>query len=154
MPLTGSRAAEALVGYRGETPAPARRPRKHAPFEKPKASRNSSHSRKGKDHPSSNQLQRKGSPLFRPAAKERITHLPTSRKGKLPQSSLRSASSLREGALSPVFHPAAKERTFTFPTMGRSPGGRRWIRERLCKAAKAAFLVKAPSPRELAAACG
>ena len=32
MALTGSRAAEALVGYRGTAPAPARRPMKHAPF--------------------------------------------------------------------------------------------------------------------------
>ena len=32
MPLAGSRAAEALVGYRGNAPALARRQKPHAPF--------------------------------------------------------------------------------------------------------------------------
>ena len=43
---TGARlaAAEALAGYRDSVPAPARRPMKHAPFENPPDSRNSSHS--------------------------------------------------------------------------------------------------------------
>jgi len=50
MALTGSRAAEALVGYRGETPASRRSAKKHASFENPPDSRNSSRSRKEADH--------------------------------------------------------------------------------------------------------
>ena len=50
---TGARlaAAEALAGYRDSVPAPARRPMKHAPFENPPDSRNSSHSPKEAAHP-------------------------------------------------------------------------------------------------------
>ena len=48
MALTGSRAAEALVGYRGNAPAPGPQAKPHAPFSNPPDSRNSRASRKGK----------------------------------------------------------------------------------------------------------
>ena len=69
MALTGFRAAEVLVGYRGETPALRRSAMKLAPFENPNGFE--------KQH---TQPQRKQSPLLRQSAKEKITHGPSSRK--------------------------------------------------------------------------